>query len=829
VTKDLVYALRTLRRQPGFAAVVVVVLAAVIGLHATLATVLAGVLLRPWPGLSDPSRVVALYLRDANGGARIGPSFAAGDVAALRAEARTLDGVAAMASDDVRIGEGDAVRGVGALVVSANFFDVLGVAMAQGRRFAGDEDRGGDPRAVAILSYDGWRGAFGGDPAVVGRTIRVNDVPFTVVGIAAREFGSAEPAYERALFVPMAALSLLHPEASGTRPAADDRPVDVVARLARGATRRSAKGELDVLVRRLTSRAGAPPVESIVTDTAFLSHPGRISGGVAGPIIALALVSSGLALVWLIACANVGNLLLARAAARASEIAIRVSLGASRARIVRQLLTEGLLLGLAAGALGVAVAHELPTVILRAVGGTARFPFEVTPDATTIAYAVLLAAASAVAFGLAPALHVTRTEIAVRLAPRDSGGSARVPLRGVLLGVQVATSVVLLVSAALLVRGAQHQAGTFDPGFTVDGVSVVAFELPPGAYDAARRRAFFDGVAGGLKALPPGSIAAHGFATFEPNFIMRGYQGMVRLAGQAPLAAKRIPYIEVTPGFIDTLQIPIVAGRDFEDADEERPVVIVNETMARQLWPNESPIGRRVVVAGGAGLIEHGASRARSGTPGANRDAGSREVIGVMKDTHISSLTSVAPLFYTPMRTWTIVPKLLIRSDGPPPSSRIAQIAARLDRRIRVETTPLASRLEDRLREQRLGPLLAGVLGGFALVLATVGMSGVFAYAVRQRTREIGIRMALGAQPADVVRLILGGHSRAVVIGLAAGLLGALAASAILRSRLHGMSPFDPVAYGGVASLLALAGLAASYIPVRRAVRVDPVVALRCE
>jgi hypothetical protein len=286
----------------------------------------------------------------------------------------------------------------------------------------------------------------------------------------------------------------------------------------------------------------------------------------------------------------------------------------------------------------------------------------------------------------------------------------------------------------------------------------------------------------------------------------------------------------VSPGYLDTLQIPLVAGRNFDASDEGRPVIIVNETMARQFWPDENPVGKTLLTAGGDGLIEHGATRARgTGAERGEPPASAREVIGVMKDSQVNSMGAISPFFYAPFSQWRTMPKLLIRSSDAAASGQLAQIVSRIDNRIRMETTPLASRLDERLREQRLGPLLAAILGAFALLLSTVGLSGVFAYAVRQRTREIGVRLALGAQPIAIVRLILAGASRAVAVGLGLGLIGAVTSSIVLRSRLYGMSPFDPIAYGGVVLILAVAGLAASYVPARRASLIDPLVALRCE
>jgi ABC-type antimicrobial peptide transport system permease subunit len=353
------------------------VLSSIIGLHATLVTVLAGVMLRPWPGIKDPARVVGLYLRNAQGQPRPGPSFSIADVRDLARRAASFEGVAALASSELREGSADAARSAGVTIVSGNFFELLGIDMARGRGFAANEDQAGDPYAVAVLSYDFWQSRFGGDAAIVGQTIRLNDVVFTIVGVSSREFGGSEPAYGKSVFLPIASIPLVHaddPSPSAVADQAEFYRADVVARLARGVSRRQAQAELDLLARDYAAPDGTKPRGSIVTDTAFFSHPGRMTPN--GPLVAAALVSAGLLLVWLLACANIGHLMLARAAARTREIGVRLSLGASRPRVVRQLLTEGFVLALAAGTLGVAVAYELPFVILRVMGGaTAAFHF----------------------------------------------------------------------------------------------------------------------------------------------------------------------------------------------------------------------------------------------------------------------------------------------------------------------------------------------------------------------------------------------------------------------------------------------------------------------
>jgi predicted permease len=817
IWQDLTFAVRSLRKQPGFTAISVLVLAAVTGLNTSLFTAVNALTLHPPAGISKTSDIVALYPAVPMGEP---PVFTVGEYRFLAGHARAIDAVAVSGAPSIQIGLNGVNGSARPFVASGNFFRTLGISLVRGRGFQQEEDRPDAPRAVVVLGSGVWEGRFGGDPDIVGRSILLDNVPFTVVGIASREFIGLEPSTTGApgLFLPLAAIQLLRPDfapASGL--------ATIVGRLAPDATREQARAEADVLLSQFHRQAGTDARKTIVTGTAFLSHPGR------SVILALfGLISIALMLVWLLGCANVGNLLLARAAARAQEIGIRLSLGASRARVIRQLLTEGFVLALVAGALGVGIAYALPSLVVRLAGDRAALDavnFSLAPDGVVLVYALLLSGASCLAFGLAPALHVTRSEVASALRDRDGLLPSRFPLRSVLLGVQVATSVIVLVGAGLLVRRVQRQA-SFDPGIPLDGVSVVSFSVQGDPYDQARTKAFLADLAASLRQLP---IGAFGLTTNEP--FSQGNPEVFRLPGETSEQNKRINVVDVTPGYLDVLRVPIVAGRNFLELDTNRPVALINESMARRYWPNDDPIGKTFVAG----------------------QADTREIVGVVRDVS-DGLEEVYPTFYRPFgsasatgaatgaardigapggRIRVVIgggfSTLVLRSGRAGLADEIARAVAQVDSRVRPQMKLLSATLEERRKAFRTGPMLAGLLGVFALGLATVGMFGVFAYAVKQRTREIGIRMALGAQRADVVRLILAGHSRAVVVGLFAGLLGAIAASQVLRGFLYGLSPFDPIAYLGVAALLACAGLAASYVPARRATRIDPIAALRCD
>lgn len=783
VLQDLRYALRNLRRQPGFTLVALVTLGAALGLNTSFFTVFDAVALRLWP-VKDPAHVVKLISQLER--TRRPRGFSVAEFRYFAERAKSFSAVVAMNDGPVRLGFEAFGKTSSAMFVSGNYFQALSVPMDRGRGFMPDEDRLDSPVDVAILSFPLWRDHYGSDPAIVGKQIHLDQIPFTVVGVASEAFTGTSSGRED-LWVPLPSMQSLRLQGN-TREFLrnpNDCCTPLAGRLAPGVSRAQAEAELTVLSRQFHEQYKLEPARILLTDASLLAGHSKRKNFMA----VFALMFAGLTMVLLLACANVSNLLIARAAARQREIEVRRALGAGRGRIVRQLLTEGLVLALGASALGIALAWQLPSYVFTLVGDGPNV--RLTPDAAVIAYAVALAAIACIAFALAPALHGTSVK-----APRP-----RLPLRNVLLAAQVAMSVVLLIGAGLMLAGVKH-AREHDPGFRIRDVAVISFEVPVSSYDSKRTVEFYTELSEQLNGLPeiqPVAITAR-----EP--LANSHWAMTfHLPSEPPSTEHDIEYQQISAGYFEILGIPIVLGRNFQPGDEARPVVVVNESMARRYFENVSPIGKSIVTGNQT-----------------------RQIVGVARDAYLTYLEGVGPLLFTPFKGDQI-PKLLIRASSPGAADAVAAITKRIEPRARVQSSPLAENVDQQLSGSRVMAGLAGTLGVFALVLAVVGISGVFAYVVQQRTKEIGIRMALGAAPAAVIALVLSGAARAATIGLAIGYIAAAGVAKFMAQYLYGVSPYDPRAYAEVAAILAISGLAAAYLPARRAVAVDPLNALRTE
>jgi predicted permease len=776
VWQDVAYAVRNLRRQPGFTLVAVVALASAIGVNTSLFSVFNSMALRPWP-VKDPGRMVNIFRqekRDIDG-------FSLAEFRYLAQHSKTFAGMIAMRNNNFDLDR----QKVRSAWVSGNFFSVLGVQMQLGRGFMPEEDLVESPQPVVVLSYITWRDRFGSDPAIVGKQVHLADVPFTVVGVTSVDFTGTSP--DRVDFWgPFPAWSLLEAHESWVKDflrKPTDCCANVAGRLAPGVAREQARAEIAVLSQQFHAQFKLENSAILLTGTAFFNSSPRAKAGII-PIFALML--GGVLLILLLACANVGNLLLARAAARRREITVRLSLGAGRQRVIRQLMTESLVLAFTAGAVGVALAYRLPKWVLNAFISE-PLTFRLEPDASVLSFALILCVMACAIFGLAPALHGTRMSVT----------GTRLRLRSGFLAVQVAASVVLLVGAGLLTRGVQR-ARVQDPGFAIRDVAVVSVDLPADSYNASRTRTFFTQLMQDLRDLQPLGMTRTVPLSSQHNFTS------FRLPGENENRDDLVLYHEVSAGYFDVLRLPMVAGRNFEAADAARKVIIINETMARRYWSGGSALGKTVI----------------SDSP--------REIVGIVKDAYTTDLDNILPTLYQPISGGTI-PQLLVRKSSTDPSQPIAAAAQRIDPRVRVRSAPLSENLDRWLDGTRVGAGLAAALGMLALTLASIGMFGVFAYWVQQRTQEIGIRMALGAQPSQVVRVVLSASAQAVLVGLAIGFVGAFAGSRLLHRYLFGLSPLDPISYGGAALVLAVASLAATYWPARRATRIDPIAALRSE
>jgi predicted permease len=785
VWQDLRYGMRHLWAHPAFAITTGATLLLATVLNTSFFTVFNATALRTWP-VPDAGRVVIVHSSSAEPGGAEGVLMS--DFEVLRTRTRTFASLFAIRGGGSRVSTSSAATDdfvfVQSSYVSADFFSGLRVPMAIGRGFAPDEDLGDRPASVGIISGGLWHRAFGGEPGVLGRTIYVNRQPVTIVGVAASSVNGVWP-FNNDLWMPMAA-RLLHQRQTG-----DCCASAVAGRLADGVSREAARAELAVLTAQLDAASQRKARIITVTGTRPFEQPGG-----AVRVAPYSLVLGGLLAILLLACSNVGNLQLARAFARRRELATRLAIGANRSRIVRQLLTETLLVSAVTSAAALALSYRLPEAILGALG--ALPPMRVLPDMTVAAFTLVLCLIATVVTGLVPALRGTRDAADFSAAQRGPVATRRAVVRTVLLGTQITLSATLLFGATLLTRGLLH-AWEVDPGYSLHTVSVVKVTLPPQAYDAARTTGFRSQLVDALAAAGLGPVGIADEAPLQPSRLV----ATIRRPEDAAADARNVHLRSYSAELFALLKLPVVAGRMFDERHTGE--VVINESMARALWPGSTAVGQR--------LIE------RSRT---------LEVVGVVRDAQMIDLGPVEPAMFMPrMTAATILPQFLVRSDVSP--DQIRGIVSQLDARATVTIAPLADTLRQALDQAYAGVTVSWMLGVLALVLAVGGVFGVFSYLVEERTREIGIRVALGARRAQVVAALFGSTRTALVAGLCVAAILSFVTGQALRSFLYGLSPLDPVAYIGTAAVLALAAVVATVVPARRAMTVDPVVALRHE
>ena len=804
--RDVRYALRVLRKNPGFTAAAVLTLALGIGANAAIFSVFDAMALRPVE-LPGPAKALKMYQdmrgdfqRDVFGGPSL---FSYPEYADYRDHNHVFTGLTGFAPEFRALVDAD-VKPVQGQLASCNYFAVMGVAPASGRGFLPNECAAVDAGPVVVLSDAFWRSHFAADPSVLGRTMKLNRVPLTIVGVAPAGFTGTE-IVSASYWVPLSMQWALSGRTDREPFQARDNMswLTLIGRLKPGITESQARADLGIIAARRDAEA-----KNRVT-TLLLSEPNMFARRDMREVIVkigtVFLVAVGLVL--LIACANIANLFLARATARQREIAIRLAIGASRAQLVRQLLIESLLIAFAGGVLGTAVsfssARALIAVLLR-TPDIDPLAIHVMPDARVFGYALLLVVVAACAFGLVPALHATRPDLNAVLKEGSEGSGARSRLRSTFVGVQVAVSMILLVTAGLLLRGLSH-AQSVDPGFALENTTTMQVDLRAEGYGQERAVAFHRALGGWLRTVP--GVVAYSEAATAP-LAGRHYFGSFGIAGATH--KRQMQYDLVSPGFFASLAIPIVRGRDFGASEAKGEYAIVSEAAARVLWPGRDPIGQML------------------------RGEHDYTVVGVARDAQVDNLGQKRePYVYLSAGDADAleVGTIIVRSSAPQATVAAALRAGALaqDRDLHLRIAPLRDNIRSYIETSRFLTSISGTLAAFALLLASIGIYGTVAFAVARRTREIGIRMALGAAGRNVIGVVAREAMRTVAIGAAIGLILCALVTRVLERVLFGVSPLDAVAFLAVPVVLVGVALVATYLPARKAVRIDPMIALRAE
>jgi predicted permease len=822
VWRDVQYGIRQLWRNPGFAVVAIGSLALGIGLNVTIFSVVNGVLLRGQP-LDRPDQLVEIYSGISADYPQLTTSYP--DFQDIERGTDAFSGLVASSFARGILSDGGKGTLVTGEAVTANFFDVLGIPIAAGRGFRADENLTPNAVPVVIVSHGLWQRSLGGAADIVGKTVKISGLDYTVVGVAPRQFTGMIPGLPADFWVPVMMVDRF--VFSGMQANTNEDPgttrltrrgsrwLFVKGRLKDGRTIEEARAQVETIYARL--RAEYPVTNkdvtaSVVPASSVRFHPlldGYFRAAGAGLAFAVALVL-------LVACGNVASLLLARASARRKELAVRASLGASRGRLIRQLLAEGLVLAAVGGALGVVIAWWASRG-LEGLMDVDVFPmrvaFDFAIDRTVLAFAVAASIVTALVFGIAPAWSASRPDLVPALKASAEGDSrARYSLRDVLVVGQLALSVVLLVAGALLMRGlaAAHSA---DLGYDPTRVASFSFNLIMNGYDDARANAFRERALETLRALPGvEAVSTASRLPLSPDINMDG----IRVEGHHSPEEQESPVDAVTVGadYFTTVGVPILTGRAFteDDINGERRVAIVNETLARQYWPGGNAVGQRFYTAG--------------------YHTEPLEIVGVARNHKVRSIGEPArPYVHFPGGRGTSV-SLVVRTSAPAagmlPTLRQALWSLEPDI-VFTEDVSAEEVAETTIMPTRIGAMALGAFGALALLLAAVGLYGVVSYSVSRRTREIGIRVALGAQRGAVLSTLASRGVRLVLVGLALGAVAAAGVGRLLESMLYGVSQFDAVAFFAAAVVLLMIAGIANLVPAMNALRIDPVRALRSE
>jgi predicted permease len=811
VWQDVRYGVRMLRKNPGFAAVVILSCTLGIGANITIFSLVNSLLLRPLPGVTEPDQLVAVY------GSRQGRGYfemSYPDIIDYREQNKVFTGIAASAVHAMAVSPNNQeARQVTGALVTANYFDVLGVKPIAGRFFLPEEDRTPDTHPVAVISYNLWKGYFNSNPSLVGTAIKINGHSFNVIGIAPESFQGTITGLATDVWAPV----MMH---KSLLPGADIQNREAAwllgtGRLKAGMSMGQARADLETIASNLAQSYPVTNKERGVSVASVSGVHPEIRGTIAAFLTILMVV---VGLVLLIAATNVASLLLARSVGRRREISIRIALGASRWRIVRQLLTESVLLALLGGAFAVLITHWLTDLLLAFKPTEIPFSLDLSQDIRVFIFAFVLSFVVGTVFALVPALQATKVDVASDLKEENLfQGYRRSRLRSFAIVVQVALSLVLLITAGLFVRSLST-ATTLSPGFDTANMYVMPLNPTLVISDEVKLETFYRDLLARVGAIP--GVRSVTLSRFIPMGGAADRVG-VMAAGQEPPSEGRQPpgifYNLIAPNYFNALDFPVVRGRAFTDQDRAGSpnVIIVNEAMARQFWPDEEPIAKRVRI----------------------RDQ-EFEVVGVAKNIKYRSLVEEPrPYFYVPALQSKVAQfpaeemLLQVRTENQNSQSVTQQV--RKEVQSLEPNLPLfgMTTMDERMRSSLLPTQLAGTIlgisGALALLLSVFGIYGLVSYSVAQRTREIGVRIAIGAQKKDIFKLIIVQTMKLIVIGLIFGLIGAFILTRATASLLYGVSPTDATTFILITLLLMLVALIACSFPARKAIKVDPIDALR--
>jgi predicted permease len=818
--QDIRYAIRTLAKAPSVTVFAVISLALGIGANAAIFSVVDAFFWRPFP-VSDPGSLVALSTTDEKNPGLLPMSRL--NFEDYRDKTDVFSGAAAVSFATVDVTVQNETTRVPVMIATGNYFDVMGVRPLLGVGFAPGQDEPMGSRPVVVLGNGYWKRRFGSDPSIVGKTITVNRMGYSVVGVLPETFTGTVPGFVPDLWLPYGMRLHIQPALAFMTESRRGLWLFPVARLKTGVTMGAAQAALTTFAKHLETEypeANKGRGVALQTLAEARANPTGAANNPLPRIAALLMVAVGLIL--LIASANVANLLLARASARQKEIAVRIAMGATRRRLLRQLLTESLVLSLAGGACGLLVAAWF-TSLLMSLQPPGPFPLLLGAriDPRVLAFTLAIATLSGLVFGLVPALQASRPEVYGKLKEggRGSDLGARGGVRRVLVVAEVALATVALTATGLLLRSLR-EATAIDPGFKPDRVLTMALDVSLQGYDANRGTQFYRQLLDRVRMVP--GVRAATLASRLP--LAFGLQRTVHVDGEVPSDKERGVLVNVATvdrGYFATLEIPLVSGRAFglEDVEDSPAVAIVNQTMAARFWPGRDVLGHtfRFPSGGGDGKLTDPI-----------------RIVGIARDSKYVTLGEAPiPFVYLPLRQdYQPGLRLVVRGEQDPAGvlGLIRREVSALDPGLPIfNVQPLAAQIQGALWLSRVGASLLGSFGALALLLTTVGTYGVIAYSVARRTPEIGLRMALGAGPGRIIGMILANGMSLVAIGLSVGLAAALLLGRSLTPILFGVKPSDPVTYAAISLVLSAVALLACYVPARRAAGVDPTIALRQE